>query len=124
MLSFALLPRPQDGAVTLLRRFSTTAAAAVALLLLAGTINAVVLLDMPGMAWSGTYTGLLAAKVVLAFAMVALALTNRFSLLPGLEKGEAEAAETIPVMVLAELGAALAILVLVGFLGLTAPMQM
>lgn len=124
VLAFTFLPRAQEGAVTLLRRFSGTAAAAVVLLLAAGTINAVVLLDMPGMEWSGTYTALLAAKVVLAFVMVALALTNRFSLLPGLQKGEAEAAETLPFTVLAELGAALTILVLVGFLGLTAPMQM
>ena len=57
-------------------------------------------------------------------SMVALALTNRFGVLPALAQGDREAADTIPLTVLAEFGAALAILLIVGFLGMTAPMQM
>jgi putative copper resistance protein D len=96
----------------------------VAVLLLAGTVNAVAILNVRGMPWTDTYVTWLAIKIVLAMVMVALALTNRFGVLPALARGEREAAETIPLTVLAELGAALAILLIVGFLGVTAPMQM
>ena len=76
------------------------------------------------MNWSGTYVTWLAVKIVLAAVMVALALTNRFGVLPGLARGEAEAQDTIPLTVLAELGCAVLIVIIVGFLGLTAPMEM
>ncbi|HWD26214.1 MAG TPA: CopD family protein [Rhizomicrobium sp.] len=110
--------------VGLLTLFSRWGVASVAVLVIAGTLNGVFILGQEGMPWNGTYVTLLAAKIVLAAAMVALALTNRFGVLPALARGEEEAAETIPLTVSAELGAALAILVIVGFLGLTAPMQM
>ena len=121
-----VLPRIRDSArlVTLLRLFSRGGVVSVAVLIAAGTANAVFILDMPGMAWSGTYVTWLAVKIVLAGLMVALALTNRFGVLPALARGDAEAKDTIPLTVLAELGAALLILLIVGFLGLTAPMQM
>ncbi len=96
----------------------------MAVLVAAGTASAIVILDVPGMRWSDTYVAWLAVKIVLAGLMVALALTNRFGVLPALARGEAEAQDTIPLTVLAELGAALLILLIVGFLGVTAPMQM
>jgi len=120
-----VLARPRDGKrlAALLRLFSSYGALSVVLLLAAGTFNAVVILDVP-MRWSGTYITLLAAKIVLAAVMVALALTNRFGVLPGVERGEAEALDTIPLTVIAELVFAVLILLIVGFLGLIAPMQM
>jgi copper resistance protein D len=119
-------PRIADRArlVALLQLFSRWGVVSVALLLTAGTIDAVTILTMQGMRWSQTYISLLAVKIVLAVVMVAMALVNRSSILPALERGDREAAQTIPLTVLAELGAALAILTIVGFLGLTAPMQM
>lgn len=121
-----LLPRPHAVArlVALLTLFSRWGAVAVALLLAAGTANGIFILAPLATAWSPTYLTLLAVKIVLAGLMVALALTNRFGVLPALAKGDPEAVRTIPLTVLAELGAALLILVIVGFLGLTAPMQM
>ena len=121
-----LLAKPLDPARLLprLRLFSRWAMAAVALLVLAGTANAIAILDFRGMAWSPTYLTWLALKIVLAAVMVALALTNRFGLMPGLARGESEAAEALPVMVFAELGTAAAIVLIVGILGLTSPMQM
>lgn len=117
-------PRNIPRLTALLRLFSRWGAVSVAVLIVAGTLNAVAILDVPGMRWSGTYVTLLAIKIVLAAVMVALALTNRFGVLPGLERGEAEASETIPLTVLAELGAALLIVLIVGFLGLEPPMAM
>jgi putative copper resistance protein D len=121
-----VLPRPRDIAclVALLMLFSRRGVVSVAVLLAAGTANAILILGPLGTAWSRTYITLLAIKIVLAGLMVALALTNRFGVVPALAKADPEAAQTIPLTVLAELGAALLILVIVGFLGLTAPMQM
>jgi len=62
--------------------------------------------------------------LALAAIMVALALTNRLGVLPGLMHGEADAAETLPLTLSAELIVAGLILLCVGFLGLTAPMAM
>ncbi len=117
-------PRDTPRLVALLRLFSRWGVVSVAVLLIAGTLNAIAILGMPGMPWNNTYVTWLAIKIVLAMVMVALALTNRFGVLPALAQGDREAAETIPLTVLAEFGAALAILLIVGFLGITAPMQM
>ena len=126
----ALLPvlraRPFEPALVLprLRLFSRWAMAAVALLVLAGTANAIAILDVRGMAWSFAYLTWLALKIVLAAVMVALALTNRLGLMPGLARGESEAAQMLPVTVAMELGTAAAIVLVVGILGLISPMQM
>jgi putative copper resistance protein D len=126
----ALLPpiftRPGDvpKLVAKLRLFSFYGLIAVAILVVAGTLNGVAILDVRGMQWSGTYLTWLAVKLVLAGVMIALALTNRFGVLPALARGETEARDTIPLTVLAELGCAGLILLAVGFLGLTSPMQM
>ena len=121
-----VLARPRDTPrlIVLLRQFSRWGAVSVAVLIVAGTLNGVFILNVPGMRWSGTYVTLLAIKIVLAALMVALALTNRFGVLPGLERGESEAAETIPLTVIAELGAAVLIVAIVGFLGIEPPMAM
>jgi len=113
-----------DRVVALLRLFSRWATISVALLILSGTLNGIAILSVQGMAWSATYVTLLAIKVTLGAVMVALALTNRFGVLPALQLGEKEAAETIPLTVGAELLCALVILAIVGFLGLSAPMAM
>ncbi len=126
----ALLPevapriRDRDRLVALLTLFSRWGVVSVGLLVTAGTIDAVTILYQSQMGWSGTYVTLLAAKIVLAMVMVSLALTNRFGVLPALAHGDKDAADTIPLTVVAELAAALAILVLVGFLGIAAPMRM
>jgi putative copper resistance protein D len=117
-------PRNTGQLIGLLSLFSRWGAVSVAVLVTAGTLNGVFILGQQGMPWNGTYVTLLAAKIVLAAVMIALALTNRFGVLPALARGEPEAQDTIPLTVSAELGAALAILAIVGFLGLTAPMQM
>ena len=95
----------------------------VALLIASGTLNAVLILDME-MSWNRPYVAWLAIKITVATVMVTLALSNKFHVLPGLERDDREAADTIPLAVLAELGGAMAVLLIVGFLGTTAPMAM
>jgi len=126
----ALLPvtlaKPRDIPELLarLRLFSAWGMAAVGVLVLAGSANAIAILDMQGMRWSESYLDWLAIKLVLAAVMIALALTNRFGLTPAIAKGEKEAAETLAWTLFAELSCAALILLAVGILGLTAPMQM
>ncbi len=125
-LAPAALDKPRDTAklARLLEIFSRTGMFAVAILIAAGTLNGIFILGIPGMAWSGTYVTWLAVKLVLAGLMIALALTNRFGLLPALKRGDSEAAETVPLTVIAELSCAALILLAVGFLGVTSPMAM
>ena len=122
----ATLAKPHDipELLTRLRLFSVWGMAAVGVLVLAGTANAVAILDIQGMRWSETYLDWLAIKLVLAAVMIALALTNRFGLMPAIAKGEKEAAENLRWTLFAELSCAALILLAVGILGLTAPMQM
>jgi copper resistance protein D len=125
LVVLALLIRTRSAdIVAALRLFSNWAIGAVALLVLAGTINATAILYQPGMTWSGAYLGWLAVKLVLAFVMIALALTNRFGILPALVRGDKESAESLTMTVIMELSSAGLILLVVGILGETAPMAM
>lgn len=126
VLTYHVIAAPRDMArlIGLLDSFSRWGAPSVAVLIAAGSANGIFILGTPGMPWSPTYVTLLAIKIVLAGVMVALALTNRFGVLPGLERGDKEAAETIPVTVIVELSCAVVILIIVGFLGIISPMQM
>ena len=120
-----VLAKPRDNArlIALLKLFSRWGVASVAVLIASGTLNAILILDME-MSWNRSYVTWLAIKITVAAVMVVLALSNKFNVLPGLEQGDREAAATIPLTVLAELGGAMAVLLIVGFLGTTAPMAM
>jgi putative copper resistance protein D len=117
-------PRDMPKLIGMLRTFSRWGAPSVAVLIAAGAANGFFILGAPGMPWAPSYVIPLAIKIVLAAVMVALALTNRFGVLPGLERNDKEAGETIPLTIIAELSCAVAILVVVGFLGVLSPMQM
>ena len=94
----ATLAKPRDIPewLTRLRLFSAWGMAAVGVLILAGSANAIAILDIQGMRWSETYLDWLAIKLVLAAVMIALALTNRFGLMPAIARGDKEAGETLP----------------------------
>lgn len=110
-----------EALVPALRTFSRWGAGAVAVLVLAGTINAYVILFNGGARWSPTYLTLLAMKLVLAGIMTALALTNRFGLVSALRRDEPEAQESLTLSIVAELVAGVLIVAIVGFLGLLPP---
>ena len=125
VLAPEVLAKPRDAArlIALLKLFSRWGVVSVAVLIASGTLNGVFILDMP-MRWNVVYVTWLAIKIAVAAVMVMLALNNRFSVLPGLERGDREAADAIPLTVLMELAGAMTVLLIVGFLGATAPMAM
>jgi putative copper resistance protein D len=104
-----------------LRVFSQWAIGAVGVLVAAGSLNTYLVLFGGHGAWSRTYLTLLALKLVLAALMVALALTNRFGLVPALARGEPEAQDSLSTSVFAELASGIIVVTIVGFLGLVAP---
>lgn len=114
-------PASTETLVASVRFFSRLGTVAVALLVVAGTFNAYLILFEGQGRWSATYLTLLAAKLVLAAIMIALALTNRLSLLPGLARNDAEARDSLTISVVAELVLGLLIVAIVGALGLLAP---
>ncbi len=116
--------REPERIVPPLKLFSRYGLLAVALLIAAGTINGILILYTDPMRWSPTYLTLLAIKVVLAALMAALALANRFSLLPGVSAGNAEAEQNLMGSVIAEIATGAIIVVIVGFLGILPPLAM
>ncbi len=125
LVVLALLIRARSGDLVIaLRIFSGWAMGAVALLVVAGVVNGAAILGQPGITWSAAYLGWLTPKLVLAAVMIALALTNRFGILPGLARGDKESSESLALTVVMELSCAVLILIIVGFLGETAPMAM
>jgi putative copper resistance protein D len=107
-----------------LRRFSGVGSAAVALLVLTGLINGWVLVgpDNLSVLSSSPYGRLLALKLTLFVAMVALAAVNRWRLTPALGAADTtDALEALRRSVGLETAAALAVLVLVAWLGTLAP---
>jgi len=116
--------REPDRLVPPLKVFSRYGLLAVALLVIAGTINGVLILYADPARWSPTYLTLLAIKLVLAALMVALALANRFSLLPGVSAGNVEAEHNLVGSVIAEIVTGAIIVVIVGFLGILPPLAM
>jgi putative copper resistance protein D len=110
-----------------LRRFSGAGSAAVALLVLTGLINGWILVGPQNLAapMSSLYGRLLALKIALFVAMLALAAINRFRLTPTLGEDPAMAtADEVGALrrsVGFETAAALAVLLLVAWIGTLAP---
>jgi copper resistance protein D len=105
-------------------RFSTLGILAVGILLVSGTINAAFLLGGMHSLIDTDYGRLLLLKVVLAAAMVGLAGINRQYLLPRLHDCPPAACATVQKLVrsaLAEIALGLAIVCIVGALGMMPP---
>jgi copper transport protein len=88
-LFFILARQPLRGAAAL-RRFSPMGMVAVALLLAAGVTLAVLQLQTPLDLTTSAYGRFIVAKAVLFVLLILLALTNRYRLLPLLERGSGE----------------------------------
>jgi putative copper resistance protein D len=120
VLAAIMMQRPEaprlHQAVSL---FADWAMIAVALLAMTGLLSAAtIILGGEGHA-ARLYLGVLGAKLVLVLAMVALALTNHFRLLPRLADPAARA--TLKGNIAWELGLGLAAVALAGLLGLLPP---
>jgi copper resistance protein D len=114
-------PRLRPEAGLALRRFSGLGHFVVALVVLTGVVNAALTLGRWPTDFPSPYQALLAAKVVVVAAMIALALVNRYVLAPRI-KGEAGAAlRAIAINSIAEVGLGIAVLALVSVFGTLAP---
>jgi len=90
--------------------------------LMAGIGNAMIILLPAEGAPSYSWLTLLGFKLVLAAFMIALALTNRLSLVPRMAEGDAEADQTLVWSMTAEIVLGVIVVILAGFLGLSSPM--
>jgi len=103
------------------RRFSTIGIASVAALLLSGLGNAWYLVgDIPAL-FGTPYGQLLVAKLLLFATMVALAATNRLRLTPRVEERDAPALRLLTRNAILEIVAGIAIVAIVGALGVAIP---
>ncbi len=107
-------------------RFSTLGILAVGILFVSGTINAAFLLGGMHSLIDTAYGRLLLLKIVLFIAMVCLAGVNRQRLLPWLSASvgtdqASRAAEQLVRSALAEIALGIAIVLIVGVLGIMAP---
>lgn len=76
----------RDDAVRTMMRFSRYGHLAVGLVLISGMLNALLLLGWPVASFT-LYSQLLAVKIVLVAIMIAMALFNRYWLVPGFQRG-------------------------------------
>jgi putative copper resistance protein D len=103
-------------------RFSTVGHVAVALVLLTGVVNTYLVLGRWPFHLASLYQVLLLGKVALAFGMVALALMNRYAVVPRLRARGAAAIADLRRLTIAELGLAAGVLALVSLFGLLDPL--
>lgn len=104
-----------------LRLFSRWGTIAVGLLIVAGSVNALLILSGEQGMWSFGYISLLAAKIVLAAVMVALALVNRLHLVPDMQRGMMETYPQLLLTMTGEFALGLLIVAIVGTLGVMSP---
>lgn len=114
-------PASRPDAQRALMRFSNAGHVAVAALLITGAINAALILQAASPDPASGYQQVLAAKVLLALAMTALAVANRYRWVPRLRTAPDAALRHIRRNTIVELWAGGAVLLMVGLLGLLPP---
>jgi putative copper resistance protein D len=120
----ALLPlihdrRWQHDARVALARFSTGGHVAVALVLLSGIVNTILIVGGVPSDWSRGYQLLLVAKIGLVGVMVILAIANRYVLVPRLARSRSLVA--LRFSTTAEISLGIAVVALVAWLGTLPP---
>jgi putative copper export protein len=108
-----------DFTIVVTHRFSWLAAISIGTLLATGIVNSWNLLGGPRDLWTTDYGRLVASKIVLLAAMIAIATVNKFHLTPRLPARSA--LRNLKRNSLAEIGIGLCVLVLVGYLGRLEP---
>jgi len=114
-------PAHRPDALRALLRFSSAGHVAVAVLLITGAVNAALILQTAAPDPASRYQQVLALKVMLALAMVALASVNRYRWVPRIRGTPDAALRHIRRNTIAELCAGTAVLLLVSVLGLLPP---
>ncbi len=122
LLPLALLFRrasPEAGAA--LRRFSAVIPFAVLPLLASGLVLSIIQLGTPAALWETAYGGVLAAKLTLVAALLALATYNRWRLTEPAQRGEPDARRLLVRMIRLEIALVLAIFALAALWRFTPP---
>lgn len=107
-------------ALTALIRFSRTGHVAVALVILSGLVNSVLIIGGLPLDWSAPYQQLLALKIGLAAIMVGMAIFNRYGLVPRIGRSHS-AAKALAVGTIAEIVVAIGVVALVAWFGTLEP---
>jgi copper resistance protein D len=110
---------PQEARRALIR-FSTAGHVAVAIALLSGAINTLLIVGGPPIDWAAPYQLLLAIKIALVGLMLALALANRYLLVPRLSRTR-RAMAWLRAGTLAEIAIAAFVIALVAVFGMLEP---
>lgn len=114
-------PARRAEARTALRNFSRVGHAVVALVLLSGAANTLLVLGHLPTDFTSPYQALLAAKIGLVGAMVCLALANRYFLVPRLARSGGEAESALRNGIFAEIALGLVVIGLVAVFGMLEP---
>ena len=113
--------RPREVAIRATRRFSILGLASVGALALTGFANAWYLVGTVPALLGTDYGRLLLAKLALFAAMVVLATVNRFELTPRLAAEDDRALRSLRRNAVLEIAAGIAVVTIVGALGITIP---
>jgi len=111
---------PPDREIKVLQRFSQISLGAVLVLVVTGAINSWLMLSSWEDLVTTAYGSLLLAKVSIVGTMIGLGAVNRLFLLPRLQ-AEPSLLRALRRTILAESALALAVLVIVGIMGMTSP---
>jgi putative copper export protein/mono/diheme cytochrome c family protein/peroxiredoxin len=109
------------SAAQAIRRFSTLGVVGVSALVLSGLANAWYLVGSVPALVGTEYGRLLLAKLAVFAAMLTLAVVNRLSLTPRLERQDARALPSLRRNAMAEIGAGIVVVAIVGALGTAIP---
>lgn len=112
---------PAPPATQALRRFSTAGHVAVSLVVVTGIANTTLVLGRAPTDWSSPYQALLAAKIGLVGVMIAIALINRYFLVPRIRLARTRSLRLLSCLTVAELLLGSGVLVLVSLFGMIEP---
>jgi putative copper resistance protein D len=118
-----LLGRPEcrTEAQVALRRFSNAGHVAVALVILSGIVNTLLILKRLPTDWSSPYQRLLAIKIALVAVMAVLAIINRYIFVPWIGRKPARALLALRLGSIAEIGIGIVVIALVAVFGMLEP---
>lgn len=103
------------------RRFSTAGHAAVAVVIATGAMNTVLVLGQWPIDPATPYQALLAMKIALVFIMTALAVVNRYILVPRMTRDRIRTIQALRLATVVEIGLGFGVIALVSAFGLIEP---
>lgn len=121
ILRLLRLPDYRAEALLALRRFSTAGHIAVAVVIVSGIVNTMLVLKHLPMDWSSPYQALLGLKIALVAGMGLLAIVNRYVLVPRIGHDQERALNTIRLGSIAEIVLGIAVIALVAVFGMLEP---